>query len=33
MWRMHLDTTLDQAFAHAKGNWRGDVAAYDSVQS
>lgn len=32
MWRMHLDTVLDQAFAYYKSDWQNDVRAYDAMQ-
>ena len=32
IWRMHLDTSLDQAFAFNKGDWQYDVMSFDSLQ-
>lgn len=32
IWRMHLDTSLDQAFAYSKGDWQYDIQSFDSLQ-
>lgn len=32
MWRMHLDASLDQAFAYQKGDWQSEIKSFDFIQ-